>query len=126
MSSLFNSLKDNSIIYITVSLGSSDKDYEFIMRSLNNKGCAIIPKVPHMFKIIPADQTDVKYLYNNYLFLQGVTADNIINILEEGYPIKYHLLLGQHTTYCFNKNMFSPKTCSCYSSGWLDLELKKG
>ena len=95
------------------------------MRSLNDKGCAKIPKVLHMFKIIPADQTDIEILYNNYLYFHGVTADKLNNILKEKYPKNHHTLLGQHKKYCFNKKMFSPKTCSCYSSGWLDLELKK-
>ena len=126
MSSLFNSLKDNSIIYKTISLESLDRDYEFIMRSLNDKGCAKIPKVLHMFKIIPADQTDVENFYNNYLYFHGCTADKLIDILKQGYPKNYQLLLGRHKTYCFNKKMFSLKTCFCYASGWLDLELKKG
>ena len=86
VSSLFNSLKDNSIIYKTVSLERSDKDYKFIMRSLDNKGFAKIPKVLHMFKIIPADQTEVENFYNNYFYLYSCTADKLIEILKQGYP----------------------------------------
>ena len=125
LSDLLNSLNERSIINKTVLLESSDKNYEFIMRSLNNKGCEKIPKVLHMFRIIPADQTHVKYLYNNYLFLQGVTADKIMNILKHGYPINYPSLFEQHIKHCFKKNVFS-SNCSCCSSAWLNLELKKG
>ena len=113
MSTLFNSLNEDSTIYKTVSLGGSDKDYDFIMRSLNNKGFANIPKVLHMFRIIPADQTDVKYLYNNNLYLHGVKADKVMNILKQGYPK-------------FDKKLSYSEKCSCYSSGLLDLELEKG
>ena len=94
------------------------------MRSLNDKGCANVPKVLHMFRIISADQTDVENFYNNYLYLQGTTADKVMNILKQGYPKSNQSLFSQHNKYCFMKK--SSKKCSCYSSGWLDLELKKG
>ena len=63
------------------------------MRSLNNKGCAKTPKVLHIFRIISTDQTDVKYFYNNNLYLQGVTADKVMNILKQGYPKDQETLL---------------------------------
>ena len=79
-----------------------------------------------MFRIIPADQTDVENLYNNYLYLHGVTADKVMNILKQGYPKDPESLLSQHEKFCFTKKKFLSKTCSCFSSGLLDFELKKG
>ena len=73
------------------------------MRSLNNKGCAKIPKVLPMFRIIPADQTDVKNFYNNNLQLQGITADKVMNVLKQGYPKDEKALLKQCQKYCFGK-----------------------
>ena len=84
VSSLFNSLKEDSVNYKTVSLESSDKDYNFVMRSLNDKGFVKFPKVLHMFRIVPADQSNVKVLYSKYLYLQGTTADKVMNILKQG------------------------------------------
>ena len=154
VNSLFKTLNDGSFIYKTISLHSSNKDYKFIKRSLNYKGCASVPNVLHMFKIVPADQTDVEKFYNNYFYLQGVTADKVINILKQGYPENKKTLLDQCEKYCFDtanrvmnilkqgspngeetllkqcerfgKKLHSFKKCSCYSSGWLDFELKKG
>ena len=126
VSNLINSLNEDSMDYKTLSLEDSDTDYEFIMHSLNDKGCAKIPKVLHMFRIIPADQTYDKYLYNNYLNFQGITADQVMKIFKQGYPKNYQSLLEQHEIYCFDKKLFSSKKCSCYSSARFDLELKKG
>ena len=112
------------MIYKTESFESSNKDYDYMIRSLNDKWCAKIPKVLHMFRIIPADQTDVNNFYNSYLYLKGTTADKVMNILKQGYPKE--TLLDQCQKHFINKNVHISEKCSCYCSGWLDLELKKG
>ena len=97
------------MIYKTESFESSDKDYDYMIRSLNDKGCAKIPKVLHMFRIIPADQTDVENSYNNYLYLHGVTANKVMNILKKTIPNVWDRYLVNMKNIVLQMKCFFPK-----------------
>ena len=114
MSVLFGN--NDSIKYKTEALQSSEIDYRFLLSSLNSSGCEESAKILHVFKISPADGNEVRKVHNSSLYLQGVTANKIINILTSGYPKTYKSSSKRCKEECFAEDVLRSNNCFCYAS----------
>jgi len=129
MSSLFQTDYNNLTQYKTEFLETSDKDYQFILRSVTDDSCNKNPNVLHMFRINPTDENQENKLLNTKLYLHGTKANKITEVLKSGYP-KYpkekEFLREQCNDKCFSAD-FTKSVCTCKSiSNDLEWQLSKG
>ena len=82
MTSLFETSTNDSIKHKTQLLETHNEDYEFILRSITDENSNHNSKVLYMFRINPVDPNEARKLEDNLLYLQGVTANRVMNVLE--------------------------------------------
>ena len=93
LDSLLDLKKNKTNKYALNSLEGTDKDYNFILRSI--KSSSYTPKILRMFKIEDKnnDKKEVDKIRGSRLFLHGVKSNNIQNILSSGYTDKLWSLI---------------------------------
>ena len=123
---LFQTSSDGSIRFKTELLKTTDKDYQFILRSITDDSCNANSKVLHIFRINPIDQIQVNKLKYTDLYLHGIKSNKIIDVLSSGYPSDTESLLKKCNDKCFNVEL-SKSPCSCkIVSNDLKKEILKG
>ena len=115
-----------SIKYKTEALQTSHKDYRFISSSLDYSECEENTKILHLFRIDPVDENEAEAINASSLYLQGVTANKVMNILTSGYPKYLEALDEQCKKGCFAENVLRSNNCFCYGSTSLSTEILKG
>ena len=126
MNSLSETSTNDSIKYKTQLLETQNEDYQFILRSIIDENSNHNPTVRYIFRINHVDLNEVEKLKNSFLYLQGVKANKVMNVLKFGYPKDYESLRKQCKEECFGEYVLRNGNCSCKVSTLLDEELPKG
>ena len=88
-SSLLQTSNDTFMLYKIEALKSTDTDYQFLLRSIN---CKKSQENLHIFRINLVEQNKVRKCFrqNAPLYLHGVEANKVNNLLNSGYPIDWN------------------------------------
>ena len=123
---IFETSTNDSIKYKTKLLSPADEDYKFILRSIDDKCTSENSPICYFFKIIPVDKNEAYLINNVSLYLQGVKANKVLDVLTSGYPTDLESLEKQCKKYCFGEDILQSRSCSCFCSVFLKQELQKG
>lgn len=72
--------------YRTEIMNKNDKDYEFIVNSVTDEKSQFNPKLLHLFKINPSFSYEIKEMQGKLLYLHGIKASKVVDVLNFGYP----------------------------------------
>ena len=115
LSSIIETTNDEIRKYRPELLQKEDGDYKFILQSLTSKNANSSSKMLHVFKINPVDAGEVNKIKDKCLYLNGITSNNVNNILIFGYPEKQNNLVDDEQHYN-----------NCYASTLLEDEIEDG
>ena len=79
-----------------------------------------------MFKINPDDPDEARKIKNSFLYLQGVKAKKVMNVLSSGYRKDSKSDCKQCKEECIGEIILQTDNCSCQVSTLFDEELSKG
>ena len=126
LSSLLRTTNDNSMVFKTEALKSTDEDYQFILRSINDEKSVENLKVLHIFRINHVDLNQSRKIRNANLYFNGISSNKVINVLKSGYPKNWTSYDVQCEKECFGEHILRTKNCSCFASSTLTKEFPKG
>ena len=104
--SIFQAKTDKNTTYKMELLQKDDDDYKFILLSLEDKNAGDNPKILHLFKFNPVDETLVNpvvetySLKDKYLYLRGIEHHKVENILNRGFLQKCKKKIDTPLTRC--------------------------
>ena len=99
-------------------LQTSNQDYQFVLRSMAWRNPNGNPTVEKIYKIDPVDESEIEKMRNGRLYMHGVEAPNVLDVLARGYPESQQDFVEQ----CKCRS----EDCCCDVSTVLDFELTKG
>ena len=114
-----------SVKYKAELLLTSSRDYQFVLRSMTEKNPNGNPTVVQIYRINPVDKSEVEKMRDGLLYMYGVKADKVLDVLASGYPASHDDFVKPYR-FMFEPCNCYPEDCYCNVSTDLDYELKKG
>lgn len=105
---------NDCIKYKTELLSSKDKDYQFVLRSINDKHSNENLSIRYLFRINPQDQNEANFINNVPLYLHGIKANKVLDILTSGYNTDFETVKKKCKEECFGEDVLRSKRCSCF------------
>ena len=100
-------------------LQTSNRDYQFVLGSITETDCRNYnPKIVKIYRINPADESETEKMRDSFLFMHGVPANHVLDVLARGYPASRE----DDEKHC----KCGPRGCDCRATTDLDIELLKG
>ena len=99
-------------------LQTSNQDYQFVLGSMTEGNPNSNLKVVQIYRINPVDESEVEKMRDGFLYMHGVKANEVSDVLARGYPASPEDMVKQCKC--------CPEDCDCDVTTSLDFELTKG